>query len=67
MEQVYMLTHARPVEEGVTDDILIGFYSSADKAGEVIERYKLITGFKDYPDNFIVEEMEVDFDDFDFI
>ena len=67
VEHVYMLKHARLVEEGATNGKLIGFYSSMDKVNEVIERYKHITGFKDYPDDFVVEEMEVDFDDFDFI
>lgn len=67
MEYVYMLKHSRPVEEGVTDDKLIGFYSSMDKVNIVIERYKLIAGYKDYPDDFVVEKIEVDFDDFDFI
>ncbi|NLD49904.1 MAG: hypothetical protein GX660_22405 [Clostridiaceae bacterium] len=69
MRYVYKLEHKRKVETNDVDRFstkLIGFYSSRAKALSVIERYKSIEGFKDYPDDFIIEKCEVDFDDFIF-
>jgi len=66
MKYVFMLKHSRHIEKKVTSSRLIGFYSSMDKANAVIEKYKLITGFKDYPNDFVIEKMEIDFDDYDF-
>ena len=69
MKFVYKLTHKRGIE-GQADDVhstkIIGFYSSEPKAMETISRYKNIRGFREYPDNFIIEKCQIDFDDFDF-
>jgi hypothetical protein len=68
---VYRLEHKKKVEPDgdswVYDSKLIGYYSSVEKAEKTIEKYKNITGFKDYPDDFYIKELEIDFDDFDFI
>jgi len=56
---VYFLYHAREVEPNVTDTKHIGIYSSMSAVDITINKYKNITGFKDYPDNFVVEEYEV--------
>ncbi len=37
----------------------IGVYSSLDSANLTINKYKSIEGFKDYPNDFVVEEYEV--------
>ena len=66
MAYVFKLIHQRYVEDDATSTIMIGFYSTHKKAKEVIERYKKIVGFKDYPNDFIIEKMEIDFDDFEF-
>ena len=71
MKYVYKLLHKRKIEKDIDgswicDTIGIGIYSTREKAEETIERYKHITGFKDYPDDFVVEEVEIDFDDYDF-
>ena len=66
MKVVFMLQHKRLIEEEVTDSKLIGFYSSYEKANSVIEKYKTIVGFRDYPHGFVIEEMKIDFDDYDF-
>ena len=57
--KVYFLSHSREVELGVKSSIHIGIYSSINIADVTIEKYKEITGFKDYPNDFIVEEYEV--------
>lgn len=66
VKHVYKLKHKRWVEdiyENVTSTIFIGFFSAPKKAKETIQKYKQFEGFKDYPDNFIIEEIELDFDD----
>ena len=69
-QYVYMLQHKRKVEfyedDWVYDSKLIGFFSSKIKAENVIKRYKNITGFKDYPNDFFIKKIEVDFDDYEF-
>ncbi len=59
-----MLLHSRPVDEDAHETFLIGFYSSHQKAQDVIERYKNIDGFRNHPKDFAIEEWEVDVDDF---
>ena len=65
MKFVYMLSHSRAFNEETRSTILIGIYSSIEKAEDTISRYKSIEGFCDYPNDFSIEEMEVDFDDFE--
>ena len=63
---VYLLSHSRLVcEPDIFDTKDIGFYSTKEKAKQVIEEYKMLPGFRDYPNDFVIEEM--DFDDYDFI
>lgn len=38
---------------------LIGLYTSFERAKETIEKYKLLPGFKDYPDDFYLEVYEI--------
>ena len=68
---VYRLQHRKKVEPDengwVYDSKLIGYFSTRQKALKTIQRYKTMTGFKDYPDDFVIEKLEVDFDDYDFI
>ncbi len=71
MKYVYQLLHHHKVEKDtdgswICDTKEIGIYSTRKKAEETIERYKSITGFKDYPDDFEINEVELDFDDYDF-
>ncbi len=70
MKYVYKLEHKRIIVNESVDVIsctkIIGFYSSREKVMSVIEKYKSIKGFKDYPNDFIIEKCEVDFDDFTF-
>ena len=37
-----------------------------EKAEQTISHYKTITGFKDYPNDFVIEKIKLDFDDYDF-
>lgn len=71
MKYVYKLEHSHISgslgDEKLFDTKVIGYYSSRKKAEETMERYKYITGFKDYPDGFIIEKIEIDFNNFKFI
>lgn len=71
LKYVYKLKHYHVVgHDNVGDELrsrkTIGYYSSLKKAKETIERYKNITGFKDYPDGFYIEKVEIDFDNYEF-
>ncbi len=71
MTFLYRLLHKRKVEKDtdgswICDTKEIGIYSTRKKAEETIERYKTITGFQDYPDDFVINEVELDFDDYEY-
>ena len=71
MQYVYQLLFKHKVEQDIDgrwiySTIGIGIYSTKEKAKETIERYKHITGFQDYPNDFIINKVELDFDDYDF-
>lgn len=71
MKYVYYLTHSHIVDyidgDPIKDTKTIGYYSTYEKAQDTAERYKGIIGFKDYPDGFSIEKIEIDFDDYNFI
>lgn len=70
MKYVYELNHQRLVEviedtgEKVTETKLLGFYSSKEKCEEVILYYLKQPGFKDFPDDFVITQVEADLNDF---
>lgn len=39
---------------------IIGFYKSEEDAKDIIDKYKLLEGFKDYPNNFYIYEYIID-------
>ena len=61
MEYVFKLIHNRKVEEpDIYNTFLIGFYSKRENAEKTIERFRLIDGFKDFPNDFYIEKERVD-------
>ena len=71
MKYVYELKHSHITgkfkKENLYDIKTIGFYSSLKLALETLEKYKEIEGFRDYPDGFYIEKIQIDFDDYDFL
>lgn len=65
MGTVYILQHSYEVgEDGQFDEIkMIGVYSSRESAEKTIVRYKMLSGFKDYPIScFYISKYEIDKD-----
>ncbi|MDU4961618.1 MAG: hypothetical protein E6X17_13280 [Sporomusaceae bacterium] len=65
MKVVYVLQHSYEVgENGAFDEVkFIGVYSSREKAEQVIRRYILLPGFRDFPiDCFHISKYEIDMD-----
>lgn len=65
MGAVYILQHSYEVgEDGQFDEIkMIGVYSSRESAEKTIARYKMLSGFKDYPIScFYISKYEIDKD-----
>ncbi len=59
---VHLLWHMRPLDEtdaDETDDTLCGAFSSAAKA-EAARQLVGLPGFRDFPDDFLVDEILVD-------
>ena len=54
IKKVYMLYHET---ERNNDGKLIGFFSTREKAKEIIEKRKLQKGFKDFPEGFKIKTM----------
>ena len=68
LKYIFFLYHSRLTDKAINayDTKKIGFFSSLEKAQEIIEQYKCVQGFKDYPDCFKIEKLEINYDDFDF-
>ena len=70
MRFAYKFVHKHTVEiepatgESIHSTCLLGFFSSEIKCKEAIPYYLKQPGFKDYPDDFVIEEVEADIDDF---
>ena len=65
MGAVYILQHSYEVgEDGQFDEMkMIGVYSSRESAEKTIVRYKMLSGFKDYPIScFYISKYEIDKD-----
>ena len=64
MKYAYLLQHSYEFEyEGETFDEIkvIGIFSSKETAARVIDEYKLLPGFRDYPlDCFHISKYEID-------
>jgi len=59
---VFILWHSRPVDGDDTEDKLLGVYSSRERAVERAERAKHTAGFRDYPEDFVISEYQLDTD-----
>jgi hypothetical protein len=60
---LYLLKHAHlfdPSEDEVFETKIIGIFSSKEKAEESIDKLKVMPGFKNYPEDFIIEDYEID-------
>lgn len=70
MESVYLFQHKRLIEiepqtgEKVYDTKILGFCSTEEKCKELIPFYLQLEGFRDYPDDFFIEEVKADIDGF---
>ena len=60
MESVFILQHSYESPEEQTK--FIGVYSSREKAQEAISRLSSQPGFKNFPDNFYIDEYQIDQD-----
>ena len=64
--KVFRLEHKRKLirqKKAMHDVKLLGYYVEKEDVEKVIEQYSSIVGFCDYPDGFVITEMEVDGND----
>jgi hypothetical protein len=63
---VFLLWHMRPLghdetdEEGETNDKLCGVFSTKERAEAARQQLITLEGFSDYPEDFLVDEYDVD-------
>jgi hypothetical protein len=63
MATVFILQHERPETGDRTEDVkFIGAYSSRASAQLAVDRLRSQPGFRDYPDDFSIDEYEIDKD-----
>jgi len=53
IRKVYMLYH----RDKKNDDKLIGFFSTKEKALEIVDKWKEMKGFRDFPEGFKIRTM----------
>jgi hypothetical protein len=59
---VFVVQHARELEDGGEDVKLIGVYSTEDVAREAVARIGQQPGFRDHPQGFHIERYPLDAD-----
>lgn len=59
MASVYLLQHCYE-KDGIEEIKTIGIYSTRKNAEIIIEKYKKLNGFKDYKENFFIDEYVID-------
>lgn len=69
MKTAYKLEHKRVIDDDfnvdeVYETKLLGFFSSEEKCRKAICNYLEQPGFKDYPEDFVIEKVEANIDDF---
>ena len=59
---VYVLQHSYDYGEnfGYQETKFLGVFSTEQEAQKAVEYYKTLDGFKGYPDDFYIDEIEVD-------
>ena len=73
MKYIYYLKHCHRIEkdlqsgEWICDTKRIGYFSTLEKATQIVKQYRTIQGFRDFPDAFEINRVKVDFDDYEFI
>lgn len=59
MDAVFILQHSYKLNE-CEETKTIGIYSSREIAEKVVLKYKSLSGFKDHPDCFYIDEYKID-------
>lgn len=61
---VFMVKHERVFAEDNKESRTIGIYTTKVKAYHAVERAKELPAFREQPDNFTIEEYELDYEEF---
>ena len=62
MKTVFVLQHEYERDEGVDEVKFIGVYSTKSNAEEAVKRLVTQPGFSDHPDDFCIDEYELNLD-----
>ena len=64
--KVYLLQHRHELDGDDAEEVkTIGIYSTESNAEAAVQRLVTQPGFRDYPDDFVIDEYEVDQDEWD--
>jgi hypothetical protein len=59
LKSIFSISHIYKVDTFTDDERIIGIFSDLAIAEQIIEQLKKQPGFEDYPDDFIVDEVEL--------
>ncbi|AZA98582.1 hypothetical protein EG359_02720 [Chryseobacterium joostei] len=59
LKSIFSISHIYTVDTSTDDERIIGAFSNLVMAEQVVEQLKEQPGFKDYPENFIIDEVEL--------
>ena len=59
LKSIIYFCHVYKVDDNTDDERVIGVFSDLSKVEQVLEKLKIQTGFKNYPENFIIEDIAV--------
>ena len=59
MKYVYYLEHIHKISNDNESAKLLGIFSTEENAKKAINKYKKLPGFKDFPDDFIIDKYQI--------
>ena len=69
---IFRLDHRHKVERDpagtwIYSTCAIGYYTSRKRAKRIIEQYRSLPGFSDYPNGFRITKVRLNYDNYDFM
>lgn len=59
LKSIFNISHVYTIDTYMDDERIIGIFSNLNIAEQIIRQLKKQTGFQEYPENFIIDEIEI--------
>lgn len=59
LKSLFYVSHTYTVDTNMDDERILGVFTNSNLVKQIIEKMKEQPGFRDYPENFIIDEIEL--------